>query len=62
MTHTKATFKSIPCRVLNRIEKLNPGIEKNSNIRVNEIQPGHNMALTKSGINMKTFPTQEESW
>ena len=62
ITHTKSTFKSTPSGVLNRLERLIQGLEENSKTRVNDIYPGHTMALIKSGINLKTPPTLEELW
>ena len=58
-THTKSTFKAVPNGVSNMLSKLTSWKEENSKMRINERFPGHKMALTKAGINLKSYSTLE---
>ena len=61
-TLTKATFKSIPNRVLNRLPKLTSRTEKIAKIIIKERYLEHANALSRAGLGMKNFPTLKELW
>ena len=58
----KATFKSIPNGVLNRLSKLTSIMDENSKTLINELCPSHTMALSKTGLSIKKVPTLKELW
>ena len=55
-TRTKAKFKAIPNRVLNRLEKIAPITEENAKTIIKERYPDHANALARAGLGtQKTF-------
>ena len=58
----KATFKSIPNGVLNRLSKLTSIMDENSKTLINELCPSHTMELSKTGLSIKKVPTLKELW
>ena len=48
--------------MLNNLEKITPRKDGNYKMKVSEQYPCHTIALTKSGMELKTFPTSGEFW
>ena len=58
----KSTSKAIPNIFLNKASKLTSITEDNYKIIIIDHCSGHILALTKSGLNMKTFSTLKLMW
>ena len=59
-TNSEAAFKATPKGVLNILAKVKSRTWDNTKMISNERYYGHKMALTKAGLNMKTFTTLKE--
>ena len=56
-THTNAMCNAIPSGIFNRLANITSRTNKNVQIKMDERYQGHVKALSKSGLDLKIFPT-----